>query len=146
MPVLPPAAPPPILPPDKSVLGLGMVRRDQTALRLIARALPRSIPNSNVTFWPSFSPRKPADCTAEMCTNTSLPPSWGAIKPKPLVVLNHLTVPVAIARRHSLHYTPCACRADYGTTGFGKDWYAPVVKCAIPNQPKVGCDQIARRR
>jgi hypothetical protein len=33
---------------------------------------------------------------AEMCTNTSLPPVAGAIKPKPLVVLNHFTVPLAI--------------------------------------------------
>ena len=38
----------------------------------------------------------PAACTAVMCTNTSLPPSDGMMKPKPLVVLNHLTVPVAI--------------------------------------------------
>src|SRR3954454_13352880 len=32
-----------------------------------------------------------------MCTNTSLPPSCGAMKPKPLPWLNHLTVPIAIA-------------------------------------------------
>jgi hypothetical protein len=33
---------------------------------------------------------------AEKCTNTSLPPSEGEIKPKPLDSLNHLTVPVVI--------------------------------------------------
>jgi hypothetical protein len=31
-----------------------------------------------------------------MWTNTSLPPSAGAIKPKPLVELNHFTVPLAM--------------------------------------------------
>ena len=34
--------------------------------------------------------------TAVMWTNTSLLPSCGMMKPKPLVALNHLTVPVAI--------------------------------------------------
>src|SRR3954468_6374322 len=29
-----------------------------------------------------------------MCTNTSLPPSSGWMKPKPLVALNHFTVPM----------------------------------------------------
>src|ERR1700712_1461162 len=38
----------------------------------------------------------PARSTAEMCTNTSLLPSSGWMKPKPLVPLNHLTVPVLI--------------------------------------------------
>ena len=31
-----------------------------------------------------------------MCTNTSLPPSDGSMKPNPFSVLNHLTVPTAI--------------------------------------------------
>src|SRR6201989_3036538 len=39
----------------------------------------------------------PARSTAEMWTNTSLPPSLGWMKPKPLVALNHFTVPVAIS-------------------------------------------------
>jgi hypothetical protein len=43
-----------------------------------------------------LSELKPARSTALMCTNTSLPPSSGAMKPKPLVALNHLTVPVVI--------------------------------------------------
>src|SRR5689334_5484127 len=38
----------------------------------------------------------PARSTAEMCTNTSLPPSLGWMKPKPFWPLNHLTVPVDI--------------------------------------------------
>src|ERR1700710_644477 len=38
----------------------------------------------------------PARSTAEMWTNTSLPPSSGWMKPKPLVSLNHLTVPMLI--------------------------------------------------
>src|SRR4028119_2525140 len=33
-----------------------------------------------------------------MCTNTSLPPSSGWMKPKPLSGLNHFTVPVAMRR------------------------------------------------
>src|SRR5438045_3676911 len=31
-----------------------------------------------------------------MCTNTSAPPSSGWMKPKPLVALNHFTVPVCM--------------------------------------------------
>src|SRR6056297_272200 len=51
---------------------------------------------SKVTFWLSARPVRPARSTAEMWTNTSLPPPSGAMKPKPLVVLNHFTVPVAM--------------------------------------------------
>src|SRR5581483_12058133 len=38
----------------------------------------------------------PARFTAEMCTNTSGPPSAGRIKPKPFWLLKNLTVPSAI--------------------------------------------------
>src|SRR6185312_9415872 len=38
----------------------------------------------------------PAASTAETWTNTSLPPSSGAIKPKPLVELKNFTVPMVI--------------------------------------------------
>src|SRR5262249_50727488 len=38
-----------------------------------------------------------AASSAEICTKTSFPPSCGAMKPYPLVALNHLTVPVAMA-------------------------------------------------
>src|SRR5262249_54515946 len=38
----------------------------------------------------------PARCTALIWTKMSLPPVSGWMKPKPLVGLNHLTVPVAI--------------------------------------------------
>src|ERR1700754_3665094 len=51
---------------------------------------------SNETFWPSFRVRMPAASTAVACTNTSLPPPSGAMKPKPLVVLKNLTVPIVI--------------------------------------------------
>jgi len=33
---------------------------------------------------------------AEKCANTSALPSSGAMKPKPLSALNHLTVPVVV--------------------------------------------------
>src|SRR5882762_10118195 len=52
--------------------------------------------DSKESFWPSLSELRPARSTALMWTNTSLPPSSGAMKPKPLVALNHLTVPVVI--------------------------------------------------
>src|SRR5579862_1364539 len=38
-----------------------------------------------------------ARSTAEMCTNTSCPPSSGWMKPKPFWPLNHFTTPVAIS-------------------------------------------------
>src|ERR1700761_8051967 len=51
---------------------------------------------SNDTFWPSVRVRMPAASTAVACTNTSLPPPSGAIKPKPLEVLKNFTVPIVI--------------------------------------------------
>src|SRR6478672_6777270 len=51
---------------------------------------------SNETFWPSLSERMPAASTAVACTNTSLPPPSGAMKPKPLAVLKNFTVPIVI--------------------------------------------------
>src|SRR6056297_3711019 len=65
--------------------------------RLVALSRPsRPVSTSKVTFWLSARPVRPARSTAEMWTNTSLPPPSGAMKPKPLVVLNHFTVPVAM--------------------------------------------------
>src|SRR3546814_851143 len=49
---------------------------------------------SKLTFWPSTSGGMPERSTAEMWTKTSLEPSSGAMKPKPLVVLQNFTVPV----------------------------------------------------
>src|SRR5690349_11745476 len=49
--------------------------------------------------------------TAEMWTNTSAPPSSGWMKPKPLVSLNHFTVPVAIV------YFPFRDRCDRANRG-----------------------------
>ncbi len=40
----------------------------------------------------------PARSTAEICTKTSLEPSVGWMKPKPLVGLNHFTVPLGMIR------------------------------------------------
>src|SRR5690348_8308138 len=60
---------------------------------------------SNVTCWPSFSVRRPAACTAVTCTNTSLPPPSGEMKPKPLVVLKNFTVPVVISVFHFNDFT-----------------------------------------
>src|SRR5262245_6344360 len=68
----------------------------QATRRLSAADLPerRSATISYETFWPSRSVPRPARSTALMCTNTSLPPSSGWMKPKPLVALNHFTVPM----------------------------------------------------
>src|SRR6185312_13523628 len=52
---------------------------------------------SNFTRWPSCRLRKPLLVMAEKWTNASAPPSSGAMKPKPLASLNHLTVPKLIA-------------------------------------------------
>jgi hypothetical protein len=64
-----------------------------TVASLAARAFGK---RSNETFWSSGSERRPAASTAVACTNTSLPPPSGAMKPKPLVVLKNLTVPIVI--------------------------------------------------
>src|ERR1700688_35509 len=68
------------------------------ARRFSALVLPRWLSTfaSNESFWPSLRELMPARSTALICTNTSVPPPSGAMKPKPLVALNHLTVPVAI--------------------------------------------------
>src|SRR5262249_38899720 len=71
---------------------------DRTARRLSAEDLPvlRSATTSKATFCPSLRPCIPARSTALMCTNTSLPPSSGWMKPKPFWILNHFTVPCVI--------------------------------------------------
>src|ERR1700710_862786 len=51
---------------------------------------------SKLTFWPSFRVRMPAASTAETCTNTSLPPPSGEMKPKPLAALKNFTVPMVM--------------------------------------------------
>src|SRR5215212_9834184 len=50
---------------------------------------------STITRWPSLSPVSPARCSAEACTNTSLPPPSRTIKPNPFIALYHLTVPLS---------------------------------------------------
>jgi len=72
--------------------------QDQSARRFPADVLPllRSVTRSKETFCPSSRPRIPARSTALMCTNTSLLPSLGWMKPNPFWLLNHFTVPCGI--------------------------------------------------
>src|SRR4051812_16191118 len=65
-------------------------------LRFSAEVLPRLATSSYSTVWPSLSVDRPAFSTAEIWTNTSLPPPLGWMNPYPLVGLNHFTVPLAI--------------------------------------------------
>ena len=51
---------------------------------------------SNSTRWFSSRERNPPELIAEKCANTSLEPSSGVMKPKPLSALNHFTVPVVM--------------------------------------------------
>src|ERR1700749_4714543 len=67
---------------------------------------------SNETFWPSVKVRMPAASTAVACTNTSLPPPSGAMKPKPFEVLKNFTVPIVI--RNFLHKFPSRRNAGAG--------------------------------
>jgi len=50
----------------------------------------------NSTCWPSLRVLKLVDWIAEKCTNTSLLPSAGEMKPKPLSALKNFTVPVVL--------------------------------------------------
>src|SRR4029078_335521 len=52
--------------------------------------------SSNETRAPSTSDLKPSPAMLLWCTNRSLEPSSGLMKPYPLLSLNHLTVPFAI--------------------------------------------------
>jgi hypothetical protein len=64
-----------------------------------AACLPRpflSSSNSKLTRSPSLSARMPAASTAVACTNTSLPPSSGVMKPKPFAELKNLTLPLIL--------------------------------------------------
>ena len=58
---------------------LGCLRRQNghLILRLTADSFPRLLSISNSTACPSFSELRPARSTAEMWTNTSLPPPEG---------------------------------------------------------------------
>nr|DAL13978.1 MAG TPA_asm: hypothetical protein [Caudoviricetes sp.] len=60
----------------------------------------------NSTFCPSSRVRKSLPSIAEKCTNTSLPPSSGEIKPKPFSALNPLTVPSMLIDIRSLYVKP----------------------------------------
>src|SRR5438270_7173091 len=86
----------------KTTLGSGprdafrRLRRQRQTLRCSAEVLPRLATSSYSTVCPSLSVERPAFSTAEICTNTSLPPVEGWMNPNPLVGLNHFTVPLAI--------------------------------------------------
>jgi hypothetical protein len=63
--------------------------------RFSADSLPLFGTMSNVTLAPSRRSLNPAFSTAEIWTKTSLPPPLSeAMKPWPLVALNHFTVPL----------------------------------------------------
>jgi putative transposase len=69
--------------------------RQPSVRRLAAASFPLRLSRSRSKerAWPSRRSRSPARSTAEMWTNTSSPPPSCSMKPKPLVALNHLTVP-----------------------------------------------------
>src|SRR6059058_2004693 len=76
---------------------------------------------SNETFWPSFRLRRHAASTAVACTNTSLPPPSGAMKPKPLEVLKNLTVPI-VMEVSCKDFRAAKCSVERGlTTVAGKE-------------------------
>src|SRR6266851_8533731 len=50
---------------------------------------------SNSTAWPSFNVLEPSATIAEKWTKTSSP-LWRWMKPKPLLALNHFTVPCSL--------------------------------------------------
>src|SRR4051812_15634963 len=95
-----------------------IVRSLQT-LMFSAEVLPRLATSSNSTVCPSLSVDRPAFSTAEIWTNTSLPPPLGWMNPYPLVGLNHFTVPLAI------HESPQELK-QLQTIGFRK----PECRCA----------------
>src|ERR1700722_10951637 len=76
------------------------------------------------TCWPSARCEMPAGPSTEMCTNTSLPPSSLATKPKPLASSNHFTRPLmdtavegSGATRRGRGLSPPACgRCGRSTT------------------------------
>src|SRR5689334_13065799 len=80
--------------PDLSPRALLSSRAWRQTLRFSAEVLPRLATSSYSTVCPSLSVERPAFSTAEICTKTSLPPVLGWINPKPLVGLNHFTVPL----------------------------------------------------
>src|SRR5688572_13644784 len=90
--------PPSSLSPQPSALRDAARPAVQVDFRLSANTLP-SLPlaTSNETFWPSLRAPRPERSTAEICTNTSFEPSSGWMNPKPLVGLNHFTVPIVTA-------------------------------------------------
>src|SRR6202166_5298922 len=75
----------------------------------------------------------PAFSTAEMCTNTSLEPSSGWIKPKPFWVLKNFTVPTGIIGPFTLPVErPRAHRVGGNYPSFGS---------SLGAQPKPGACQ-----
>ena len=100
---------PPLLPPlSPFLLKLGPLESKDLAtpwtkaplgpVHLVARIRPVWSKDAvNSTASPSRKLRNPGANITDWCTNTSAEPSDGVKKPNPLVLSNHLTVPVLIA-------------------------------------------------
>src|SRR5512147_984208 len=67
---------------------------------------------SNSTRWFSVSVLKPLPWISLKCAKRSLPPSSGAMKPKPLPSLNHFTVPVWVVMSNTFQSCPTQQRAQ----------------------------------
>src|SRR5260221_7623559 len=86
------------------------------------------------TFWPSLSDLNPDIWISVWWAKRSLPPSSGAMNPKPFESLNHLTVPVAIALP-SLSKSPGDPDPERVTTiKEATDWSSD---CAVTSLPDV---------
>jgi hypothetical protein len=75
----------------------GGSRVQRWTLKFSAEVLPRFDISSYSTAWPSFRVERPALSTADICTNTSLPPPLRLNKPVAFGRVEHFTVPLAIA-------------------------------------------------
>src|SRR5206468_10254711 len=86
----PPPPPPPPAPPR---LLEGVAAPSRVTCSAAGRFCPCTASNSALS--PSSSDLKPPPWMAEWWTKRSFPPSSGVMKPKPLSLLNHFTVPLA---------------------------------------------------
>ena len=109
--------------------------------------LPRPFLSSSsvkVTLSPSLSIGSPACSTAVACTNTSLEPSSGVMKPKPLALLKNLTVPVSshdepfpLCVKEPVMNGPTLSPDDSGSgKGLGRRW--PASNQKVSTRPRVG--------
>src|SRR5262249_18620607 len=95
---------------------------------------------SKETRCPSERLRIPAASTAVACTNTSLAPPSGEMKPKPLLALKNLTVPIAMIWSLNVDIRASFCPGGR----FGRDHQLGKFGCLIQRaQCTVGCLQCA---